>query len=96
MTFGGSEDIQFTYLAKQAAASAPPTVNRYDAWEVGYNHYHHRKRIALPNTERLIEEQIREKAPRAVCNLVFDMLTHSGLPKVPNKSVAPKVKECAP
>ena len=66
-----------------------PTADRYDAWEVGYNHYHRRKGIALPNTEKLIEEQIRGKAPRAVCNLVFDMLTHSGLPKVPNKAVNP-------
>jgi hypothetical protein len=61
-----------------------PTVNRFDAWEVGYNHYHGRKGIGLPNTEKLIDEQIRVKAPRAVCNLAFDMLTHSGLPKVPN------------
>lgn len=66
-----------------------PTADRYDAWEVGYNHYHHRKGISLPNTEKLIEEQIRANAPRAVCNLVFDMLTHSGLPKVPNKGVNP-------
>ncbi len=66
-----------------------PTADRYDAWEVGYNHYHNRKGISLPNTEKLIEEQIRAKAPRAVCNLVFDMLTHSGLPEVPNKAVNP-------
>ena len=66
-----------------------PTADRYDAWEVGYNHYHHRQGISLPNTEKLIEEQIRANAPRAVCNLVFDMLTHSGLPKVPNKAVNP-------
>jgi hypothetical protein len=66
-----------------------PTANRFDAWEVGYNHYHHRKGLLLPNTEKLIEEQIRTKAPRAVCNLVFDILTHSGLPKVPNKAVNP-------
>lgn len=58
-----------------------PTANRYDSWEVGYNHYHRRKGVALPNTRKLIEEQIRTKAPRAVCNLVFDMLTHSELPK---------------
>jgi hypothetical protein len=61
-----------------------PTADRYDAWEIGYNHYHNRKGIALPNTENLIREQIRSKAPRAVCNLAFDMLTHIGLPKVPN------------
>lgn len=66
-----------------------PTANRFDAWEVGYNHYHGRMGIALPNTAKLIEEQIRVKAPRAVCNLAFDMLTHSGLPKIPNKAVNP-------
>lgn len=66
-----------------------PTTDRYDAWEIGYNHYHNRKGISLPNTESLIEEQIRAKAPRAVCNLAFDMLTHSGLPKVPNQAVNP-------
>ena len=62
-----------------------PTGDRYDAWEVGYNHYHNRKGISLPNTQKLIKEQIRTKAPRAVCNLVFDMLTHTGLPTVPNR-----------
>lgn len=66
-----------------------PTADRYDAWEVGYNHYHNRMDISLPNTKTLIEEQIRKKAPKAVCNLAFDMLTHSGLPKVPNKAVNP-------
>ena len=45
--------------------------------------------ISLPNTKTLIEKQIRKKAPKAVCNLAFDMLTHSGLPKVPIKAVNP-------
>ena len=58
-----------------------PSESRFDAWEVGYNHYHNRKGVALPKTKRLIEEQIRPKAPRAVCNLVFRMLTHGDLPK---------------
>jgi hypothetical protein len=61
-----------------------PTANRYDAWEIGYNHYHNRRGIALPNTAKLIVEQIRARAPRAVCNLAFNMLTHSGLPKAPH------------
>jgi hypothetical protein len=61
-----------------------PTSNRYDAWEIGYNHYHNRRGIALPNTAKLIVEQIRARAPRAVCNLAFNMLTHSGLPKEPH------------
>ncbi len=64
-----------------------PSADRYDAWEVGYNHYHNRGGIDLPLTRRLIAEQIRPKAPRAVCNLVFDMLTHADLPtKAVNRS----------
>jgi hypothetical protein len=54
-----------------------PTADRYDAWAVGYNHYHNRLGVALPNTQKLMKEQIRTKAPRAVCNLVFDILTHA-------------------
>jgi hypothetical protein len=54
--------------------------DRYDTWEVGYNHYHNRAGIALPNTQRLIVEQIRPRAPRAVWNLVYETLTHADLP----------------
>lgn len=65
-----------------------PTADRYDAWEIGYNHYHRRKGVTLPNTKKLIEEQIRIKAPRAVWNLAFDMLTHGEL-QDPNSRVNP-------
>jgi hypothetical protein len=54
--------------------------DRYDTWEVGYNHYHNRAGVALPNTQKLIVEQIRPKAPRAVWNLVYETLTHADLP----------------
>ena len=54
--------------------------DRYDTWEVGYNHYHNRAGIALPNTQKLIVEQIRPRAPRAVWNLVYETLTHADLP----------------
>ena len=36
-----------------------PTADRYDTWEVAYNHYHNRKGIPLPNTLKLIVNQIR-------------------------------------
>jgi len=82
--------IQFLSGSMQGVSmNDSPTANRYDAWQVGYNHYHGRKGVSLPNTEKLIEMQIRAKAPRAVCNLAFDMLTHSGLPKLPKKAVKP-------
>ncbi len=56
------------------------TRSRYDMWEVGYNHYHNRVGVALPNTRKLILEQIRPEAPRAVWNLVYETLTHGDLP----------------
>lgn len=56
------------------------TDSRYDAWEVGYNHYHNRVGVPLPNTRRLIVEQIRPTAPRAVWNLVYETLTHADIP----------------
>ncbi len=55
------------------------TDSRYDAWEVGYNHYHNRVGVPLPNTRRLIVEQIRPTAPRAVWNLVYETLTHADI-----------------
>jgi hypothetical protein len=54
--------------------------DRYDTWEVGYNHYHNRAGVALPKTQELIVEQIRPRAPRAVWNLVYETLTHADLP----------------
>ncbi|MBT3269315.1 hypothetical protein HN371_19370 [Candidatus Poribacteria bacterium] len=56
------------------------TRSRYDTWEVGYNHYHNRVGVALPNTRKLILEQIRPEAPRAVWNLAYETLTHGDLP----------------
>lgn len=57
-----------------------PTTERYNTWEVGYNHYHNRAGVPLPNTQKLIVEQIRPRAPRTVWNLVYETLTHADLP----------------
>jgi hypothetical protein len=54
-----------------------PTNERYDTWEVGYNHYHNRAGVALPNTHALIEKQIRPGAQKSACNLVYETLTHA-------------------
>ena len=53
-----------------------PTADRYNTWEVGYHHYHSRAVIDLPNTLKLILEQIRPRASRTVCNLNYETLTH--------------------
>lgn len=54
---------------------------RFDAWQIRYNHYHNRVGIDLPNTKRLIAAQIRPNAHRAIQNLVYETLTHTDLPR---------------
>ena len=66
-----------------------PTPDRYDTWEVGYNHYHNRVGVALPNTRKLIMEQIRPRASRADWNLNYETLTHADLPSAVS-SVIPR------
>ncbi len=58
-----------------------PDFERYNTWEVGYNHYHNRAGVALPNTQRLIAEQIRPGSIRAIWNLNYETLTHAELPR---------------
>ncbi len=62
------------------------TPDRYDTWEVGYNHYHNRAGVALPNTRRLILEQIRPRAARTDWNLNYETLTHADLPSAGAKT----------
>jgi len=57
-----------------------PDPDRYDTWEVGYHHYHGRAGLDLPNTRRLLLEQIRTGSVRAVWNLNYETLTHADLP----------------
>ncbi len=59
------------------------TTTRTNMWEVGYNHYHNRRGVALPMTRRLIHEQIRPRAPRSMLNLNYETLTHADLPGSP-------------
>ena len=57
-----------------------PTADRFDTWEIGYNHYHNRLGMALPNTEKLITEQISPMAARSDWNLNYETLTHAIIP----------------
>ncbi len=66
-----------------------PTLDRYDTWEVGYHHYHDRVGVALPDTRKLILEQVRPHASRADWNLIYETLTHGDvLESAPPKSAA--------
>jgi len=57
---------------------------------VGYNHYHNRAGVDLPHTRRLLSEQVRPRAPRAIWNLNYETLTHTGLPSGAAPPQAPK------
>ena len=61
-------------------AHAAATADRYDTWEVGYNHYHNRAGAELSNTRKLIMQQIRPRASRTDWNLNYETLTHADLP----------------
>jgi len=61
-------------------ANDAATADRYDTWEVGYNHYHNRAGVELPNTCKLIMEQIRPRASRTDWNLNYETLTHGDIP----------------
>ncbi len=60
-------------------ADSAASESLFDTWEVGYNHYHNRMGIDLPQTSASILAKIRPKAPRAVWNLAYETLTHAGL-----------------
>ena len=65
-----------------------PTTDRHDIWEIGYNHFHNRAGVALPNTKKLIAEQIRPWALTTTWNQACETLTHTDLPviSVPNRA----------
>ena len=72
---------QFLYGSMLGVCSQDtPATERYNTWEVGYNHYHNRAGVALPNTRKLIVEEIRPRASRTDCNLNYETLTHADLP----------------
>ena len=53
------------------------TSDLYDTWEVGYNHYHNRMGIELPNTHKLITTRVRQ-AGMNDWNIFYETLTHAG------------------
>lgn len=53
-----------------------PTSDLYSTWEIGYNHYHHRQNISLPNTRLLIIRKVRTES-HSEWNIFFESLTHN-------------------
>jgi len=54
------------------------TMDYFDTWEIGYNHFHNRMGIDLPNTESLIKQSIRSEGA-SDWNIFFETLTHADL-----------------
>lgn len=54
------------------------TSDLYATWEIGYNHYHNRKGRDLPNTKKLIIEQVRIKG-ESDWNIFYETLTHANI-----------------
>ena len=52
------------------------TTDLYATWEVGYNHYHNRKGIALPNTLSLLTTKVRVRSD-SDWNIFYETLTHN-------------------
>jgi Alginate lyase len=57
--------------------SNSPTPDLYDTWEIGYNHYHNRLGMDLPNTYQLITTQVRQRGIND-WNIFYESLTHAG------------------
>lgn len=54
------------------------TTDVYNTWEIGYNHYHFRMGLSLPNTERVLKEKVRIRSS-SDWNIFFETLTHADI-----------------
>ena len=62
----------------QGACSDDATnIDLFDTFEIGYNHYHNRKGMNLPNTAAIIASTRTKKSD---WNIFYESLTHGGLP----------------
>ncbi|MCX6181413.1 MAG: Ig-like domain-containing protein [Bacteroidetes bacterium] len=57
-------------------ANNTTTADLYATWEVGYNHYHNRKGINLPNTLQLLTTRVRANGA-SDWNIFYETLTHN-------------------
>lgn len=52
----------------------------YDTWEIGYNHYHSRQNIPMPNTWKMISEHVRNASNNGGSwNIFYETLTHADI-----------------
>ncbi len=63
----------------QGTCGGSATTEFFSTLEVGYNHYHNRMKLDLPNTLKAITEKIRPKGG-SDWNIFYETLTHAELP----------------
>jgi hypothetical protein len=54
------------------------TTDVFDTWEIGYNHYHGRKALPLPNTAKILTEKVRVYGA-SDWNIFAETLTHANI-----------------
>ncbi len=64
--------------------------DRFNTFEVAYNHYHNRKGVSLPNTLKAITQELRPKGGMD-WNIFFETLTHADLDAPPWPPVASSI-----
>jgi hypothetical protein len=56
-------------------ADPKTTTSLFDTWMIGYNHYHRRMGMTLPNTSKLLEGSVA-RAFKSDWNIFYESLTH--------------------
>jgi hypothetical protein len=62
----------------QGTCNGAVTADRYNTLEIGYNHYHNRKGIAMPQTLQAITNELRNYGAQQF-NMFHESLTHGDI-----------------
>jgi len=69
--------LQLNSNDMQGACNGEVTADRYNTLEIGYNHYHNRKGIAMPETQAEIVKELRDGANQF--NMFHETLTNADI-----------------
>jgi hypothetical protein len=73
--------LQLTSGSMQGTcANNTASADVYDTWEIGYNHYHTRMGVGLPNTWAMISTKVRSyQSNPGSWNIFYESLTHADI-----------------
>jgi len=70
----------FSGSMQGTCANNTASADVYDTWEIGYNHFHGRLGLALPNTLAMIRGKVRSYASNpGSWNIFYESLTHADI-----------------